>query len=57
MVVASIQKEYSQFLRFTDFMGDWHAIQSGLFDKVIVSTEDEDIADVARASGAEMPIC
>ena len=32
-----------------------HTIHSGLFDKIIVSTEDEDIADVARASGAEMP--
>jgi pseudaminic acid cytidylyltransferase len=32
-----------------------YALQSGLFDKVIVSTDDEDIADVARASGAETP--
>jgi len=32
-----------------------HALQSELFDKVIVSTDDEDVADVARAAGAETP--
>ena len=28
---------------------------SGCFDRIIVSTDDEEIADVARAHGAEMP--
>ena len=28
---------------------------SGCFDRIIVSTEDEEIADVARQSGAEVP--
>ena len=32
-----------------------HALQSKLFEKVIVSTDDESIADVARAAGAETP--
>jgi pseudaminic acid cytidylyltransferase len=32
-----------------------HALQSELFDKVIVSTDDKDVADVARAAGAETP--
>jgi len=32
-----------------------YALQSKLFDKIIVSTDDESIADVARASGAETP--
>ena len=32
-----------------------HALQSELFDKIIVSTDDEDVADVARAAGAETP--
>jgi pseudaminic acid cytidylyltransferase len=31
------------------------AIQSRLFDKIIVSTDDASIADVARAAGAETP--
>ncbi len=31
------------------------AIQSQLFDKVIVSTDDEEIADVAKEYGAEVP--
>ena len=31
------------------------AIKSGLFDKVIVSTDDEEIAEVARSYGAEVP--
>lgn len=31
------------------------AIKSGLFDKVIVSTDDEEIAEVARNYGAETP--
>lgn len=31
------------------------ALQSGLFDRVIVSTDDQDIAAVAVASGAEVP--
>ena len=31
------------------------AIGSGLFDKVIVSTDDEEIAEVARGYGAEVP--
>lgn len=32
-----------------------YALQSSLFDKVIVSTDDEDIADVAQSAGAEIP--
>lgn len=31
------------------------ANDSGLFDRVIVSTEDAEIADIARAHGAEVP--
>lgn len=31
------------------------ALQSGCFDKVIVSTDDEEIAEVAKAYGAEVP--
>lgn len=31
------------------------ALQSGCFDKVIVSTDDEEIADVAKKYGAEVP--
>ncbi len=31
------------------------ALQSGCFDKVIVSTDDQEIADVAMAFGAEVP--
>jgi CMP-N-acetylneuraminic acid synthetase len=31
------------------------AIASGAFDRIIVSTEDQEIADVARAAGAEVP--
>lgn len=31
------------------------ALQSGLFDRVIVSTEDEEIAQVAREQGAQVP--
>jgi len=31
------------------------AINSGLFDKIIVSTDDEEIASVARTYGAEVP--
>lgn len=31
------------------------AIHSGIFDKVMVSTEDEEIARIARAYGAEVP--
>lgn len=31
------------------------ALESGLFDRVIVSTDDDEIAEVARASGAEVP--
>jgi pseudaminic acid cytidylyltransferase len=31
------------------------ALASGVFNRVIVSTDDEEIADVARASGAEVP--
>lgn len=31
------------------------AQQSGLFDRIIVSTDDEEIAEVARAWGAEVP--
>ncbi|MCG7530100.1 pseudaminic acid cytidylyltransferase [Psychrobium sp. MM17-31] len=31
------------------------ALESGLFDKVIVSTDDEEIAEVARKYGAECP--
>ena len=32
-----------------------HAIQSELFDKIIVSTDNNDIANVALAAGAEIP--
>jgi len=31
------------------------AIKSGCFDRIIVSTDDEEIADVARNHGAEVP--
>ena len=31
------------------------ALESGLFDAVVVSTDDDEIADVARANGAEVP--
>lgn len=31
------------------------AIASGCFDRIIVSTDDDDIADVARSYGAEVP--
>lgn len=31
------------------------ALQSGCFDRIIVSTDDEEIADVARECGAEVP--
>lgn len=31
------------------------AIESGCFDKVIVSTDDEEIAEIARQHGAEVP--
>lgn len=31
------------------------AIQSGCFDRIIVSTDDAEISDVARAYGAEVP--
>ncbi len=31
------------------------ALESGVFDKVIVSTDDEEIASVARGLGAEIP--
>jgi len=31
------------------------ARRSGLFDRVIVSTDDEEIADIARSYGAEIP--
>ena len=31
------------------------AIQSGCFDRIIVSTDDAEIADVARVHGAEVP--
>lgn len=31
------------------------ALETGLFDHVIVSTDDEEIASVARAAGAEIP--
>lgn len=31
------------------------ALNSGLFERVIVSTDDEEIADIARAYGAEIP--
>lgn len=32
-----------------------YALQAGLFDKVIVSTDDEEIASVAQDAGAEIP--
>jgi len=31
------------------------ALASGTFDRVVVSTDDQEIADVARASGAQVP--
>lgn len=31
------------------------ALQSGIFDRIIVSTDDEEIASVARGCGAEVP--
>jgi N-acylneuraminate cytidylyltransferase len=31
------------------------ALQSGCFDRVVVSTDDSEIADVARTAGAEVP--
>jgi pseudaminic acid cytidylyltransferase len=31
------------------------ALESGVFDKVIVSTDDQEIADVARNAGADIP--
>jgi pseudaminic acid cytidylyltransferase len=31
------------------------ALESGLFDRVMTSTDDEEIADIARAAGAEVP--
>lgn len=31
------------------------AIQSGIFDTVMVSTDDEEIAEIARKAGAEVP--
>ncbi|MBV4459661.1 pseudaminic acid cytidylyltransferase [Pseudomonas sp. COR58] len=31
------------------------AFESGLFDQVVVSTDDQEIADVARAHGAQVP--
>ena len=31
------------------------ALSSGLFDQVIVSTDDAEIAEVARAAGASVP--
>ena len=31
------------------------ALESGLFESVVVSTDDDEIADVARAHGAEVP--
>ncbi|MQW87730.1 pseudaminic acid cytidylyltransferase [Sinorhizobium saheli] len=31
------------------------AIESGCFDRLIVSTDDEEIAEIARQSGAEVP--
>ena len=31
------------------------ALESGLFDRVIVSTDDKEIADVAKEYGAEVP--
>ena len=31
------------------------ALSSGLFDRVMVSTDDEEIAQIARSFGAEVP--
>lgn len=31
------------------------ALRSGVFDRVLVSTDDQEIADIARANGAEVP--
>ncbi len=31
------------------------ALESGLFDRILVSTDDPEIADVARSAGAEVP--
>lgn len=32
------------------------ALESGLFDEVMVSTEDEEIAEIAKAAGASVPM-
>jgi N-acylneuraminate cytidylyltransferase len=32
------------------------ALESGIFKRVIVSTDDEEIADISRACGAEVPL-
>lgn len=32
------------------------ALDSGLFDEVMVSTDDEEIAEIARAAGAKVPV-
>lgn len=31
------------------------ALEAGLFERIVVSTDDDEIADVARAAGAEVP--
>ncbi len=31
------------------------AVKTGLFDRIVVSTDDDEIADIARAEGAEVP--
>ena len=31
------------------------ALEAGIFDEVMVSTEDDEIADIARAAGAQVP--
>ena len=33
------------------------ALQSGIFDEVMVSTDDEEIAEMAKQYGANVPIC
>ena len=33
------------------------ALESGIFDEVMVSTDDEEIAEIARNAGASVPLC
>ena len=33
------------------------ALQSGLFDEVMVSTDDQEIAEIGKSHGAKVPFC